>query len=79
MCLPVGPRCDLCELNTEGSKRCPSAQKVINPKNRKTIIMSEPKVEIKIEETATAGRSTGIPASRLEGNPSVNRGDVVNN
>jgi len=54
ICLPVGPRCDVCDLNTKGL--CPSAQKVVNAKNRKTIVFSTPgedafpKLEIKLEE-----------------------------
>jgi hypothetical protein len=64
ICLPVGPRCDLCELNTKGPERCPSAQKVVNSKNRKTVVMSEtaytdvgPKLDIKIEDVPIAGPS----------------------
>jgi endonuclease III len=54
ICLPVGPRCDLCDLNTKDL--CPSAQKVVNAKNRKTIVFSTPeedaypKLEVKLEE-----------------------------
>ncbi|KAF9651900.1 DNA glycosylase [Thelephora ganbajun] len=83
ICLPVGPRCDLCELNTKGPERCPSAQKVVNSKNRKTVVMSEvvytdsgPKVEIKIEETAIAGASTMLTPS-LESDADVKHEDVA--
>ena len=54
ICLPVAPRCDVCDLNTKGL--CPSAQKVVNTKNRKTIVFStpgedtHPKLEVKLEE-----------------------------
>jgi len=54
ICLPVGPRCDVCDLNTKGL--CPSAQKVVNAKNRRTIVFStpgedaHPKLEVKLEE-----------------------------
>jgi hypothetical protein len=54
----VGPRCDLCELNSADTKLCPSAQKVTNAKNRKSVILSKApeestgaKVEIAIEDT----------------------------
>ena len=54
LCLPIGPRCDVCDLNTKDL--CPSAQKVVNAKNRKTIVFSTPekdaypKLEVKLEE-----------------------------
>ncbi|PPQ78354.1 hypothetical protein CVT25_011637 [Psilocybe cyanescens] len=55
ICLPVGPRCDMCDLSTKGL--CPSARTVTS-KNRKEIVFtkvtkgqeSPPKVEIKLEE-----------------------------
>ncbi|KAF9788117.1 DNA glycosylase [Thelephora terrestris] len=82
VCLPVGPRCDLCELNAKGPERCPSAQKVVNSKNRKTVVMSEtaytdvgPKVEIKIEEDPIAGPST-TPKLGLANNTGADE-DVV--
>jgi len=60
VCLPVGPRCDLCELNSAGTKLCPSAQKVTNAKNRKSVFLAPeevsagPKVEIAIEDTESS-------------------------
>lgn len=54
ICLPVSPRCDACDLNTKAL--CPSAQKVTNAKNRKTIVFSSPedyaypKLEVKLEK-----------------------------
>jgi len=59
VCLPVSPRCDVCELSAKGL--CPSARKVVKvSKNRKEIIFSKvegdpgegslPKVEIALEE-----------------------------
>ncbi|KAH9483573.1 Endonuclease III-like protein [Psilocybe cubensis] len=55
VCLPVGPRCDMCDLSAKGL--CPSAR-TVTTKNRKEIIFtnvtkvqdSPPKVEIKLEE-----------------------------
>lgn len=52
ICLPVGPRCDTCDLSTKGL--CPSAR-TVNVKNRKTITFKEgtesrPQVEITLEE-----------------------------
>lgn len=83
ICLPVGPRCDLCELNTKGPERCPSAQKVVNPRNRKTVVMSEvvntdsgPKVEIEIEEATIPGTPTTFTAN-LESDMNANREDMA--
>ena len=53
VCLPVGPRCDACDLSTKGL--CPSARSV-NVKNRKTIVFTaegneaNPDIEIALEE-----------------------------
>ncbi|KAG6808729.1 hypothetical protein H0H92_003091 [Tricholoma furcatifolium] len=55
ICLPVGPRCDVCELSTKGL--CPSAQKASKSKSRKAITLAPalsvsealPKVEIEIK------------------------------
>ncbi|KAF8872669.1 DNA glycosylase [Gymnopilus junonius] len=56
ICLPVGPRCDLCDLSKKGL--CPSAQKVTS-KNRKAVVFtrvqeeskeSPAKVEVTLEE-----------------------------
>ncbi|KAF8959767.1 DNA glycosylase [Flammula alnicola] len=51
ICLPVSPRCDVCDLSTKGM--CPSARKV-DSKNRKAIVFtsvqeSPAKVEIALE------------------------------
>ncbi|KAF5386643.1 hypothetical protein D9615_002034 [Tricholomella constricta] len=58
ICLPVGPRCDLCELSTHGL--CPSVQKVSKSKSRKAVVLageaspsdSLPKIEIALEADA---------------------------
>jgi endonuclease-3 len=49
VCLPVGPRCDACELSSQGL--CPSARKYAKkgPKKRGSIA-GGPKVEIAFEE-----------------------------
>ena len=70
ICLPVSPRCDACDLNTKAL--CPSAQKVINAKNRKTIVFSSPeeyaypKLEVKLEKEH---EETGEVASLEEVKP----------
>ncbi|KAI0270291.1 DNA glycosylase [Russula aff. rugulosa BPL654] len=55
ICLPVGPRCDLCTLGAQ--KICPSAQTVVKSRTKKAISAvkeeSGPKIEIAIEETST--------------------------
>ena len=73
------------ELNTKGPERCPSAQKVVNPKNRKMVVISEvvytdsgPNVEIGIEETAIPGTSA-MPAPSLEGDVNVKQEEMVEN
>lgn len=52
ICLPVGPRCDMCELSTKGL--CPSAQKVTKSTKRKAVVFSSqdspPKVKVELEE-----------------------------
>ncbi|KAF8801416.1 DNA glycosylase [Phlegmacium glaucopus] len=68
ICLPVGPRCDVCDLSTKGL--CPSAQKVVNAKNRKTIVFStpgegaDPKLEVKLEEEI--GEEMGLEVVKTE-------------
>ncbi|KAG6854166.1 hypothetical protein C0991_009818 [Blastosporella zonata] len=48
VCLPVGPRCDTCQLST--NDLCPSVQKPFRSKTRKPIVLSPlPKVEVEIE------------------------------
>ncbi|KAF9557740.1 DNA glycosylase [Agrocybe pediades] len=52
ICVPVSPRCDVCELSVKGL--CPSAR-VVNSKKRKAIVFTEvkespPKIEITMEE-----------------------------
>ncbi|KAG6844024.1 hypothetical protein H0H87_010533 [Tephrocybe sp. NHM501043] len=55
ICLPVGPRCDQCELSTNGL--CPSVQKPSKSKSRKAVILASatssseslPKIEVEIE------------------------------
>ncbi|KXN91920.1 hypothetical protein AN958_11305 [Leucoagaricus sp. SymC.cos] len=54
ICLPVGPRCDMCDLSTR--RLCPSAQKVTKATKRKTVALNEGspakiKVELEAEET----------------------------
>ncbi|KAH9992852.1 DNA glycosylase [Russula vinacea] len=56
ICLPLGPRCDLCTLGTQ--KICPSAQTVAKSRSKKAITAvkdekSGPKIEIAIEEAST--------------------------
>jgi len=50
VCLPIGPRCDLCDLSKMGL--CPSAQTVVNSKGRKALILapssSGPNLEISV-------------------------------
>ncbi|XP_006458690.1 hypothetical protein AGABI2DRAFT_63644 [Agaricus bisporus var. bisporus H97] len=51
ICLPVGPRCDMCNLSTNGL--CPSAQKVVKSSKRKVVVLDSPakvKVELEVEE-----------------------------
>ncbi|EIN07891.1 DNA glycosylase [Punctularia strigosozonata HHB-11173 SS5] len=58
VCLPIGPRCDLCEL--PGKNLCPSARKVVNVKMRKVLAMKSdldsatPQVTIAVEEDTVA-------------------------
>ena len=55
ICLPVGPRCDLCDLSTTGL--CPSAKKIPKSKGRKAALAvstvpesgSLPAIEIELE------------------------------
>ncbi|KAH9961148.1 DNA glycosylase [Lactifluus volemus] len=64
ICLPLGPRCDLCTLGTQ--KLCPSAQKVVKAGTKKTPVIKPepgPKIEISIEETTTVNLSKQEPAS----------------
>ena len=65
ICLPVGPRCDLCTLGTQ--KICPSAQTVVKSRTKKAIATvkdkSGPKIEIAIEETSALSLPKGEPAS----------------
>ncbi|KAH7928163.1 DNA glycosylase [Leucogyrophana mollusca] len=56
ICLPVGPRCNSCQLSTAGL--CPSAQKTSGRKTQKILVneyagsgSSGPKVDIMVEET----------------------------
>jgi len=52
ICLPVGPRCDLCDLSAQGL--CPSAQKVVSSKGRKAVVLaasaSGPELEISFND-----------------------------
>ncbi|KAH9961049.1 DNA glycosylase [Russula dissimulans] len=64
ICLPVGPRCDLCTLSTQ--KICPSAQTVAKSRAKKSTTLqpeSGPKIEIAIEETSTLNLPKEQPAS----------------
>lgn len=64
ICLPVGPRCDLCTLSRE--KICPSAQTVVKSRAKKAITLkpeSGPKIEIAIEEASTLNLPKEEPAS----------------
>jgi len=71
ICLPVSPRCDACDLSTKAL--CPSAQKVVNAKNRKTIVFSSPeeyaypKLEVKLEnEHEEIGEETSLEVVKTE-------------
>ena len=64
ICLPVGPRCDLCTLSRE--KICPSAQTVVKSRTKKASTVkaeSGPKIEIAIEEVSALNLPKGEPAS----------------
>ncbi|KAH9024123.1 DNA glycosylase [Lactarius hengduanensis] len=64
VCLPIGPKCDMCTLNTQNL--CPSAQTVAKSKVRKsTAVKPEPgpKIEIAIEETVAVALPKAEPAS----------------
>lgn len=54
VCLPVGPRCDLCDLAAASPSLCPSARKVSPKKPRAKKEESPPKVEIEIEGAVKA-------------------------
>ena len=62
VCLPIGPRCEDCDLS---NGLCPSARKVTKTSRRKTATTvsadGKPKIEIKLEETAT---EEAVPASK---------------
>lgn len=62
ICLPVGPRCDTCDLS---DGLCPSAKKVTKRTQRKTTTRissnAGPKIEIKVEEDTL--QSTASPLS----------------
>ena len=47
ICLPVGPRCDVCTLS---QKLCPSVQKSKAAKNRKALQLRSETVVEKLEE-----------------------------
>lgn len=64
VCLPVGPKCDMCTLSTQNL--CPSAQTATKSKTRKTATVkpeSGPKIEIAIEETVALVLQKGEPSS----------------
>jgi len=46
ICLPVGSRCDACNLS--GAGLCPSAKKGGTPKKRKAIVKGSPGPEVEI-------------------------------
>jgi adenine-specific DNA glycosylase len=48
ICLPVGPRCDLCSLASASPSLCPSAKKV-SPRKEKLKKEQSPKIEIELE------------------------------
>ncbi|KDQ59784.1 hypothetical protein JAAARDRAFT_126654 [Jaapia argillacea MUCL 33604] len=71
ICLPVGPRCDLCQLSPKGL--CPSARTVVKSKSRKSVALTEsgPGIEIAIEsnlvETQTLADSpSSLPSPLTE-------------
>ncbi|KAI0062020.1 DNA glycosylase [Artomyces pyxidatus] len=64
ICVPVRPRCDQCTLSS--NSLCPSAQKVVTSKSRKSLVMassSGPKLEISVEETSLLTISKYDPQS----------------
>ncbi|KAH9968457.1 DNA glycosylase [Russula compacta] len=65
VCLPVGPRCDLCTLSAQNI--CPSAQTVVKSRTKKKTgivrLESGPKIEIAIEGTSAPNVPKGEPAS----------------
>ncbi|KAG6907520.1 hypothetical protein DXG01_008609 [Tephrocybe rancida] len=69
VCVPVGPRCDLCDLSTTGL--CPSVQKTSNTKSRKAVTlapepsssMSLPKLEIEVETEESKSTLYTMPPS----------------
>ncbi|KAH9961045.1 DNA glycosylase [Russula dissimulans] len=64
ICLPVGPRCDLCTLSTQ--KICPSAQTVVKSRSKKSTTLqpeSGPKIEIAIEGASNLNLPKEQPAS----------------
>ncbi|KAF9460882.1 DNA glycosylase [Collybia nuda] len=72
MCLPVGPRCDLCDLSANGL--CPSAQKVTKTKSRKAVTLtavkyendSPPKIEIALEPEETKPILSDFTLQKIE-------------
>lgn len=48
ICLPIGPRCDLCSLASASPSLCPSAKKVA-PRKEKLKKEQSPKIEIELE------------------------------
>ncbi|KII93905.1 hypothetical protein PLICRDRAFT_409015 [Plicaturopsis crispa FD-325 SS-3] len=65
ICLPVGPRCDLCDLSSTGL--CPSVQKVTNAKGRKSPTKSP---------TKPAGPKIEIDLDAGGEGPAVSKGDI---
>ena len=51
ICLPVGPRCDSCDLSSAGL--CPSAKKGKNSKKQKAILQGSPGPKVEIAPDAT--------------------------
>lgn len=64
ICLPIGPKCDSCELN---DGLCPSARKVVKAstsksRSKKVSSTSGPKIEVELEEdTKVAVEATLTP------------------
>jgi endonuclease III len=51
ICLPVGPRCDSCDLSSTGL--CPSAKKGKSSKKQKAVLQGSPGPDVEIALDAT--------------------------
>jgi endonuclease III len=63
VCLPVGPRCDTCDLSSTGL--CPSARKGAKSKHRRTVLSTAESSEAKIEIVLESSEQSESTASAL--------------